>query len=215
MKPLEECLLYAFVDWDWLNDRDPLSVAEQLIEGGADIIQLRAKKVDPALLLPMARRIYAVTERADVPLVINDHLSMAKEIGADLCHLGQEDFFESGKLTVSDLNPGPVKIGLSTHSPEQAARSLRAGPAYIAIGPVFQTPTKPSAPAVTLQYVRWAAKNVTIPWFAIGGIKLENLEEVIEAGARRICVVSGILNSSNIVKACQSFKKPLLSAAKK
>ena len=84
---------------------------------------------------------------------------------------------------------------MSTHSPEQAKRALAAGPDYIAIGPVYSTGTKPKAKPVTLEYVRWAAANVNIPWFAIGGINLGNLDDVLAAGARRICVVSAILNA--------------------
>jgi thiamine-phosphate pyrophosphorylase len=95
---------------------------------------------------------------------------------------------------------------LSTHAPEQAKRALAAGPDYIAIGPVFATGTKPSAKPVTLEYVRWATKNVTIPWFAIGGINLENLGDVLAAGAERVCVVSAILNAPDVAKACAKFR---------
>jgi thiamine-phosphate pyrophosphorylase len=80
---------------------------------------------------------------------------------------------------------------------------------YVAIGPVFATGTKPSAKPVTLEYVRWATANVTVPWFAIGGINLNNLGDVLAAGARRICVVSGILNAADVAHACREFKKKL------
>ena len=89
---------------------------------------------------------------------------------------------------------------------------MRAEPDYLAIGPVFATPTKPGRPAVTLDYVRWAAKHVNMPWFAIGGITAQNLDDVLAAGATRICVVSAILNAPDIVKACRAFKDRLLSA---
>ena len=90
---------------------------------------------------------------------------------------------------------------------------MNAGADYVAIGPVYKTGTKPAAQPVTLDYVRWAARNVPIPWFAIGGINLQNLNEVLDAGARRICVVSAILNAPDIVKACQEFKNRLISRA--
>src|SRR5207245_5895771 len=102
-----------------------------------------------------------------------------------------------------------LRIGLSTHSPAQAERALAAGPAYIAIGPVYATGTKPSAKPVTLDYVRWAAANVRIPWFAIGGINLENLDAVLAAGAQRVCVVSAILNAADVAKACAEFRRRL------
>jgi len=74
---------------------------------------------------------------------------------------------------------------------------------------VFATGTKPTARPVTLDYVRWAAANVTVPWFAIGGIKLENLREVLAAGATRICVVSAILNAPDVAMACAEFRQRL------
>jgi thiamine-phosphate pyrophosphorylase len=80
---------------------------------------------------------------------------------------------------------------------------------YIAIGPVFATGTKPTAKPVTVEYVRWAKANVTVPWFAIGGINLDTVGEVLAAGAKRICVVSAILNAPDVVKACGEFRKKL------
>jgi thiamine-phosphate pyrophosphorylase len=215
MKRLADCLLYGFVDWAWLDAREPVSVAEDLVKGGVDILQLRAKAMEPELLLPVARRIARVTKEAGVNLVINDHLRLAQEIGAEFCHLGQEDFFDKGHQRIADLKPGGVQIGLSTHNPAQASSSISAGPAYIAIGPVYATTTKPQMNPVTLNYVRWAADNVKIPWFAIGGITLENLQFVLDAGARRVCVVSAILKSADVVRTCQEFKKALTSAANK
>jgi thiamine-phosphate pyrophosphorylase len=102
-----------------------------------------------------------------------------------------------------------LRIGLSTHTPAQAERALAAGPDYIAIRPVYATGTKPTAKPVTLEYVRWASANVKIPWFAIGGINLDTLDEVLAAGARRICVVSAILNAPDIARACREFKERL------
>ncbi len=86
---------------------------------------------------------------------------------------------------------------------------MKAGVDYIAVGPVFATGTKPTAKPVTLDYVRWAAANVTVPWFAIGGINLDNLGDVLAAGAMRVCVVSAILNAPDIAKACAEFRRRL------
>ena len=83
----------------------------------------------------------------------------------------------------------------------------------MAIGPVFATPTKPGRPPVTLEYVRWAAANIDRPWFAIGGINHETLDEVLAAGARRVCVVSAILCAPDAAHACRVFKERLLSSA--
>ena len=211
MKPLSDCRLYAFVDTAYLHGRAPETVAQQLCDGGADLIQLRAKNFSPNDIRRMAEKILPVTRAANVGLVINDHLEIARALGAELCHLGQEDFFEAGHTHVSELkiSNSKFKIGLSTHAPDQATRAVVAGADYIAIGPVYATGTKPTAKPVTLDYVRWAAANVKVPWFAIGGINLENLDEVLAAGAKRICVVSAILNATDIAKACAKFRERL------
>jgi thiamine-phosphate pyrophosphorylase len=211
VKPLSECRLYTFVDTAFLHGRTPEHVAQALCDGGSDLIQLRAKNSSTEQVREMAKAILPVTRRSGVALVINDHLDIATELGAEFCHLGQEDFFDAGLRHVSHLptRNSTVQIGLSTHAPAQAERALAAAPAYIAIGPVYATGTKPTAKPVTLEYVRWAAEHVKIPWFAIGGINLQNLDEVLAAGARRICVVSAILNASDIAAACREFKARL------
>jgi thiamine-phosphate pyrophosphorylase len=211
VKPLADCKLYTFVDTAYLNGRAPELVAQQLCDGGSDLIQLRAKKSSPAEIRAMAEKILPITRRANVGLVINDYDDLARELDADFCHMGQEDFFDSGHTHVDQLKikNSKLKIGLSTHSPDQAKRALAAGPDYIAIGPVFATGTKPGAKPVTLEYVRWAAENVNIPWFAIGGINLENLGDVLAAGAIRVCVVSAILNAPDVAKACAEFRRRL------
>lgn len=211
MKHLSTCRLYTFVDTAYLHGRKPEEVARQLCDGGSDIIQLRAKNAPLDEVQRMAEAILPITEKAGIGLVINDHPAIAAAVGAPLCHLGQEDFFDAGHARVEEFQMSGLQIGLSSHAPEQAERAIAAGAAYIAIGPVYATGTKPTAQPVTLEYVRWAAGRVGIPWFAIGGINLLNLEEVLAAGARRICVVSAILNAPDIAGTCQQFKQRLLS----
>jgi thiamine-phosphate pyrophosphorylase len=222
MKPLTQCRLYAFVDTAYLHGRAPELVARQLCDGGADLIQLRAKLSAPAEVRRLAQTILPVTRAAGVGLVINDYPDIARELGAEFCHLGQEDFFESGHQTVSEFSASlrpphsevrtphsPLRIGLSSHSPEQARRAVAAGAAYLGVGPVYATGTKPQAQPVTLDYVRWAAQHVSVPWFAIGGINLDNLDQVLAAGATRICVVSAILNATDVAAACREFRQRL------
>jgi thiamine-phosphate pyrophosphorylase len=210
MKSLAECRLYTFIDTAYLHGREPAAIARELCAGGSDVIQLRAKKLADKEIILLAKKVLPITEAAGVPLVINDHPHIAREVGARFVHLGQEDFFEAG-LT----HGGDQRLGLSSHSPAQAERAIAAGAAYIAIGPVYATGTKPGATPVTLGYVHWAAAHVRIPWFAIGGITLDNLDEVLAVGARRICVVSAILNSPDLARTCQMFKQRLSSAALK
>jgi thiamine-phosphate pyrophosphorylase len=209
MKSLADCRLYAFVDTAYLNGHAPEFIAQQLCDGGADLIQLRAKKSSLEEIRKMAEAILPITQRANVGLVINDHLSIARDVGAELCHLGQEDFFGQGADIPVRSSIDNLQLGLSTHSPEQARKAIAAGADYIAIGPVYATGTKPSAKPVTLDYVRWAAANVQLPWFAIGGVNLDNIGEVLAAGAQRICVVSAILNSDDIAATCRKFKNHL------
>jgi len=158
MKPISECRLYAFVDTAYLCGRKPETIARELCEGGADLIQLRAKDVPPIEIARLAKVILRITQDAGVWLVVNDHWSVACEVGAPLCHLGQEDFFGAGHSHVSELlcsvgrgtagEAGKSSqwhrpfLGLSTHSPDQAIRAMNAGAAYVAIGPVYPTPTK-------------------------------------------------------------------------
>ena len=166
MKRLADCLLYTFIDTGYLRDRDPGTIARQLIDGGSDIVQLRAKGWPRDQVRALANDLWPLLEAAGVPLVINDDPQVALEIGAPFCHLGQEDFFDSGYAQTGDVlracSSGLKKeqtlgIGLSSHAPEQAERAVRAGAEYIAIGPVYATGTKPTARPVTLEYVRWAA----------------------------------------------------------
>jgi len=211
MKPLAECRLYAFVDTAYLCGRTPEAIAQQLCDGGAELIQLRAKSSLLDEVRRMAGAILPITRRANVGLVINDHFSVAREVGAEFCHLGQEDFCEVGHKHVDEIR-GPkseIRIGLSSHAPVQAQHAISAGADYIAIGPVYATGTKPTAKPVTLEYVRWAAAHVRVPWFAIGGINLKNLDDVLAAGAQRICVVSAILDADDVTKACAGFRRRL------
>ncbi|HTD66438.1 MAG TPA: thiamine phosphate synthase [Candidatus Limnocylindria bacterium] len=209
MKSFGESKLYTFVDTAYLRGRDPVGLARQLCVGGSDIIQLRAKKKSAHEIKGLAHAILQITRSAGVPLVINDYADIAAEVGAECVHLGQEDFFDAGlshRVQLSTLNS---QLGLSSHAPEQARRAVEAGADYIAVGPVFATGTKPGRAPVTLDYVRWAAANVRLPWFAIGGITLENIDDVLAAGARRVCVVSAILNAPDVAEACREFKRRL------
>ena len=210
MKQLEDCRLYTFVDTAYLNGRAPDMVAQQLCDGGSDLIQLRAKGISQDEIRRMAEIIVPITKRAGVGLVINDYPEIAREVGAEFCHLGQEDYGElKRKNEKGNISDGQIKLGLSTHSPYEAGEAIREGADYIAIGPVYATGTKPGRKPVTLEYVRWATQHVKVPWFAIGGIRLENLDEVLAAGAKRICVVSAILNAPDVVGACREFRRKL------
>ena len=210
MKSLSDCLLYTFIDTAYLRGRGLQAVAEALCVGGSDLIQLRAKTSNASEVESLARAVLPILRAHNVGLVVNDHWLVAVEVKADACHLGQEDFF--GKYLRKPRRKATL-LGLSSHKPQEALRAVAADADYIAIGPVFPTPTKPERDPVTLSYVRWARENVTVPWFAIGGINLRNLGSVLAAGATRVCVVSAILEQTDLADACHRFKERLTSAA--
>ena len=129
MKSLSDCRLYTFVDTAYLQGRRPEVVAQQLCNGGSDLVQLRAKNSPAGEIRRMAEAIVPITRRAGAGLVINDFPEIAAAVGAEFCHLGQEDFFDAGHKHASALTakyPG-LKLGLSTHAPEQAERALWDG----------------------------------------------------------------------------------------
>lgn len=210
MRPLEDCRLYTFVDSAYLRGRRPSEVCRMLCDGGSDLVQLRAKDWDLGRTREVAEELAPICAAAGVWFVVNDHPGLAAEVGAPFCHVGQEDFFDAGRKQVGELFASGVagrpKVGLSSHAPEQALRAVEAGADYVAVGPVYATGTKPGARPVTLDYVRWAAREIRAPWFAIGGVTLERLEAVLEAGARRVCVVSAILERDDIATACREFR---------
>ncbi len=213
-KPLSDCRLYAFIDLGFPRAGAPELLLRQLADGGADLVQLRAKTALAGEVRSLADRLLPLAEQAGIGLVLNDHWRIACELGVPFAHLGEEDFFGAGLKRASQILPpdGPTRLGLTACGPDAARRSEEAGAAYLGIGPVFATATKPEAQPASLDFVRWAAGHVQRPWFAIGGITLETLDRVLEAGARRICVISAILNAPDVARACQAFRRRLDSA---
>jgi len=138
MKPLDQCLLYGFVDSAYLDGRDPAELCRQLCDGGADLVQLRAKDWPVDDIARLAKRLVPIAAEAGVRLVINDHPELAAEVGAPTAHLGQEDFFDAGHRYVAEVKASgaALELGLSSHAPEQAERACEAGADYVAIGPV-------------------------------------------------------------------------------
>lgn len=206
---LNQCRLYGFVDTGYLAGRKAADVARMLVEGGADIIQLRAKKESREQIAEMARVILPITRSADVPLIINDWPGIAKEVDADGVHLGQEDLEHQAFAKVrSQLGPDKI-IGVSSHSLEQALAAESMGADYIGVGPIFLTGTKPGRAAVGLELIREVAPRVTIPFVSIGGIKLANVQQVKEAGGTWVAVVSAILCADDVAKAARQIKTSL------
>ena len=186
--------------------RDVGQLTRAMIDGGVDIIQVRAKESSPGQLVQLALAVIGVAYRHGVPVIINDDIDVAITTGADGIHLGQEDWATVAKDKLTAIRI----IGISTHSLEQARQAEHDGAHYIGVGPVFATGTKPNVKPVGLELVKQVADQITIPFFAIGGITAQNLREVKAAGAKRVAVVSAILKPTEVQQATQNIKERLL-----
>jgi thiamine-phosphate pyrophosphorylase len=205
------CRFYGFIDTVYLGDRDPGTVARDLIEGGADILQVRAKQSTHVQRVEIGLEVVSAAGPHGVPVIVNDDIDAAFETGADGVHLGQEDWQHlGGSEERTDRLANMRIVGLSTHSLEQALRAEREGADYIGVGPVFPTATKPGVKPVGIDLVREVAGRVAVPFFAIGGLTLENIGQVLAAGATRVAVVSAILKARNMVEVAAAFKRKLV-----
>jgi thiamine-phosphate pyrophosphorylase len=184
--------------------------------GGVDIVQIRQKGMTPDAELAALE----VARRAAAPhqgiVCVNDSAELAGQFSADMLHLGQTD----GKARKArKLLHQWALVGRSTHSPKQADQALDDDAVdYFCVGPVYATPTKPDYEPAGLDLVRYAAQAAPVfsieskPWFAIGGISLDNIDQVIEAGARRVCVVRAITEASDPTEAAQRLRAKLQAA---
>ena len=190
--------LYGIVDFGYVADDAMEDVAAKLLAGGADILQLRAKGIPLETVAAAARKIIPLCRAAGVPFILNDHPEMAAELGADGVHIGQDD---GDIYDIRSRIGADMIIGRSTHSLAQAKQALADGADYIGFGPLFPTPTKAGRPAIGLGDIAEMEREVgsKIPAFCIGGIKPENLGEVLASGARRCVVVSHLLLAEDIV----------------
>ncbi|MBI3823772.1 MAG: thiamine phosphate synthase, partial [Planctomycetes bacterium] len=157
--------------------------------GGAQMIQLREKGIDDRTLLQRARDVREVTRSTNTLFIVNDRPDIARLVGADGVHLGQEDLpvQEARRL----LGPDAL-IGVSTHNIEQVRRAVLEGANYLGVGPTFPSQTKDFAAPAGIAFVQQAVAETSLPAFAIGGVNVENVGQVMAAGARRIAVSRAI-----------------------
>ena len=203
---LSYCRLYGILDLSYVNSLEIGKVTEQLIAGGTDLIQLRAKARPSAEIAKIATELHRLTQKQTIPLIINDHPEIARDVSAEGIHVGQDDPAIREVRTIA----GPdCMVGKSTHNVDQAIRAFYEGADYIGFGPIFATPTKPDYPPIGLEEIRKVHDAVRIPIFCIGGINLDNLPEVIAAGARRVVIVSGLLLANNIASYARAAKAML------
>ena len=204
MKPLSSCFLYGILDLGHVTVDDVATVTAQLVRGGVDILQLRAKEHSKLEIVRCAQAMLPLTKAAGIPLIINDHPDLLREVDAEGCHVGQEDF---SVAEARDLAGRICIVGRSTHSTEQARTAQRERADYIGFGPLFPTATKPSAKEIGLSEIRTLHEQVQLPIFVIGGVKLRNLGEIIHAGARRVCMVSDLLLATDVEKQTAEAKR--------
>jgi thiamine-phosphate pyrophosphorylase len=206
MKALQDCHLYGIVDLGYVDAAAAPAITRRMLEGGVDIIQLRAKGALAPVIVSLAHQIAPICRDFGAPLIINDHPWLVPRCGAAGCHIGQDD----GPIASARAKAGAdTLVGRSTHSLAQARAARDENADYLGFGPIFSTPTKPDYEAIGLEDIQEAHCEVPArPIFCIGGIKLENLARVLSAGAKRVVIVSGLLQAPDVAayaKACRAL----------
>jgi len=205
---LKRARLYGILDMGYVQKDTMQQVAGQLLQGGVEVLQLRAKGYDGAGVLALVREwapdLGEMCRSYGVPLIVNDFAEVAVALAADGVHIGQDD----GSLAAVRAVVGEEMIvGRSTHSPEQAMAAVDEGFDYIGFGPLFPTPTKQGRPGIGLENIPLVEREVAgrIPVFCIGGIVPENLELVLASGARRVVIVSALLQAQDVAAATHNL----------
>lgn len=200
---IQRARLYGILDLGYVAVPDAGRVALAMLEGGVEVLQLRAKEHPASDILALARTIAPLCRESGVPFILNDHPALVPECGADGVHVGQDD------LSVADARKmaGPgVIVGKSTHSVAQAVAASAESPDYLGFGPLFATPTKPDYAPIGTEDIAEVHRLVALPIFCIGGIKQDNLAGVLACGASRAVIVSGILLADDIAGYCRGCR---------
>lgn len=201
----------VITDRELRRDRSYLDIAAQAVEGGATMIQLRDKVAGPRQLLIEARRIARLCRARGVRFIVNDRLDLALAADADGVHLGQDDLppWEARRLLGTDKI-----LGVSTHSLEQGLRAVTQGADYLGIGPVFPTATKATGyDPIGIETIQQLRARVDLPIVAIGGITLNNIRKVIQAGATGVAAVAAIIGADDITAMTRAFSVAIRRAA--
>ena len=198
--------LYAVTDLDQESDEVLLKV-EKAYRGGVDIVQLRSKRLGDAALIRLGRKIRKLADENQKLFFVNDRPDLALALNADGVHLGQEDMPVEVARKLFRRAGVEMFVGKSTHAMDQAKAACLEKADYIGIGPVFETPTKPDYKPAGLEYVREVSAFAKIPCVAIGGIHLNNIDQVLEAGGRRAAVVRAIFASEQPDQAARKLRE--------
>lgn len=206
LRKLSECQLYGILDLSYVENSDAVPAAEGMIEGGVDLIQLRGKERPIEELVDLASALHELTVRSSTPLIVNDYVEIAIRVPVEGVHVGQDD---DAVAAVRRRVDREILVGKSTHSIDQALAGQREGADYLGFGPIFATPTKPGYQPIGLKEIEDVHRDVVLPIFCIGGIKIDNLKDVITAGARRVAIVSGMLQAPDIAEYARTCKNLL------
>ncbi len=196
MSVLSECRLYGIIDLGYVEACNAAHIAAQMIKGGVDLIQLRGKNKLLGELVDLSVELHELAAKSSTPLIVNDHAEIARRVAVEGVHVGQDD---DSIESVREKATREILVGKSTHSLEQARAAQREGADYIGFGPIFATPTKPDYAPIGLEDIRRVHAEVNLPIFCIGGINIDNLQSVIDAGAKRVVMVSAVLKAHSIV----------------
>lgn len=205
MEPILEGGIYGITAEEYSLGRSNIEVVARMIDSGIRVIQYREKEKSMGQKYRECLKIRELTAKAGVTFIINDHADLALLVGADGVHIGQDDLPpEKVRYLVGE----EMIIGLSTHSPEQAAAAASLAVDYIGVGPIFPTSTKKDVcDAVGLEYLEYAVKNISLPQVAIGGIKEHNITRVIGRGARCVALVTEIVGAEDIGAKIRALKE--------
>lgn len=183
-----------------------LKVAEQAIEGGVTIVQLREKNSSGKEFYEKAKALKELLDSYDIPLLINDRIDIAIAVNAAGVHIGQSDL---PLATVKEIVPQSFIIGVSAGTLEEAKNAERDGATYIGVGSVFPTGTKEDAKLLPQGVLEEITKTISIPVVAIGGITIENVDTLQHKGLAGVAVVSAIMKANNPSLVAQKFLEKL------
>lgn len=207
LKEFKKYNIYCITAEKFSNGRKNIEVVKEMLQAGIKIIQYREKHKSFLEKYKECIKIRELTRKKKAIFIINDHPDLCLMVKADGVHLGQDDYPVNA---VRKLLGREYIIGISTHSPEQYKKAVKDGADYAGVGPLFETHTKDDVMApVGLSYLKWVVKNYKIPFVAIGGIKEHNIDKVINAGAKCICLVTEITGADNIGKKIYDLRKKL------
>jgi thiamine-phosphate pyrophosphorylase len=182
------------------------------IKGGVNIVQLREKNAEAKEVIEAAKAVKKVCSDFAVPFILNDRIDLALEVEADGCHLGQDDAPIS---LARRILPKSSILGLSTHSPVELEKGNQTDADYLSVGPIVATPTKPGRPGTTIEYLQYAKKYSTKPFFVTGGVSPESIENLVFAGARGFVVVRYLTESADPEASAKSLRRAIDDAMAK